>query len=315
MDICVLQYIMRGEIWMRHLYIDMFIFRAIIELTMDYLLLWATAEITHLKTTKLRLFLGALAGTSYSIVVFLQRHEVISGYQYGGDIIFKIILSLAMLGIVFMPISLRRFINAMGIFYLIAFMSGGAALATVYLTEGNWLIVNVVAMGTILIVAELGWGIVQKKIWQEMFFVPIEIQFGNKTVKVNALVDTGNRLKDPLTGTPVVIVESSVMVDVLPRELNDLINLSEGSDLTEISAKLAGSTWSSRFRIIPYASIGKDRGLLIGFRPTMVRVKEDKYFTETRNCIVGIHNRKLCPEGTYKALLHPEIFQSVMSEA
>lgn len=299
----------------KYIYVDALVFRLIFELFMDYVLLWATAEIARIKTTRVRLFLGALIGVAYSGLVFLSSNEIFIGHDYAMQFGVKIVFSFLMLLTAFYPMSFRKFLNTTAIFYLIAFMSGGAALATLYLAGGNWIMVDIAAIGTILIVAELGWGVIQKRIWKELFHVPIEIQFDDRCVAVDALVDTGNRLKDPLTGTPVVILESSAMMQVIPDDLKDIVELLETGDFTELSERLKHSSWSSRFRIIPYASIGKERGLLIGFRPTIVRIWEDGKPVDVHNVIVGIHNRKLCPEGSYKALLHPDVFQVALSRS
>lgn len=299
----------------KYIYVDVLVFRIILELFMDYLLLWASAEIARSKTTRARLFLGAVVGATYSVWIFLSKNEFVSGYQHITQFAVKVAFSLVMLAIAFCPISTKKFLNVLAVFYLIAFLSGGAALAAVYFTDGNWIVVDIVAIGTILIVAELGWGVIQKRIWKELFHVPIEIQFDDRCLAVEALVDTGNRLRDPLTGTPVVILESSAMMEVIPEDLKNITKLLESGDFTELSESLRNSSWSSKFRIIPYASIGKERGLLIGFRPTIVRIWEDGKPVEVDNVIVGIHNRQLCPEGSYKALLHPDLFQVALSRA
>lgn len=300
---------------MKYVYVDVLVFRLILELFMDYILLWATAETARAQSTKVRLFLGALVGTTYSALVFLSKNEIVMGYQQVTQFGVKIAFSWIMLAIAFYPVSVKKFLNVTAVFYLIAFMSGGAALAAVYFTGGNWLVVDIVAIGTILMIAELGWGVIQKRIWRELFHVPIEIQFDDKSIAVEALVDTGNRLRDPLTGTPVVILESSAMMQIIPDDLKDITDLLDSGDFAGLSERLRHSSWSSKFRIIPYASIGKERGLLIGFRPTMVRIWEDGKSVEVENVIVGIHNRQLCPEGSYKALLHPDLFQVALARA
>jgi stage II sporulation protein GA (sporulation sigma-E factor processing peptidase) len=300
---------------MKYIYIDALAFRLIFEMFMDYILLWATAEIARIRTSRLRLLLGGIVGAAYSAWIFFSKNELIAGYQYVVQSPVKIAFSLIMLAIAFCPISWRKFLNATAILYLIAFMSGGAAIATVYFTRGNWIVVDIVAIGTILIVAELGWGIIQKRIWKDLFHVPIEIRFEDRCLAVEALVDTGNRLRDPLTGTPVVILESSAMKQVIPDDLKDITELLDAGDFTGLSERLRNSSWSSKFRIIPYASIGKERGLLIGFRPTTMRIWEDGKPVDVENVIVGLHNRQLCPEGSYKALLHPDVFQLALSRS
>ncbi len=53
-----------------------------------------------------------------------------------------------------------------------------------------------------MIVAELGWGVVQRSIWQKLYNIPLEIVLFGHKVRTEALADTGNLLKDPLDGSP-----------------------------------------------------------------------------------------------------------------
>ncbi len=282
---------------------------------MDYLLLWATSEVVKVRVTRKRLILGALIGMLYSLLIILSESRLIAGYGLLNQLPVKLCFSIFMVLAAFMPMNWRSLGNAIGIFYLIAFVSGGAALAAVYLTDGNWFIVDLVAIGAILIVTELGWGIIQKRIWKELFHVPIEIAFGGGSLKVDALVDTGNRLQDPLTGSPVVIVEYSILMDLLPKDLRDVIKEIDKGNPLSITQEFTDPYWSSRFRLIPFTTIGKERGMLIGFRPDEIRIIDNKNVIPVKNVIIGVHNRPLCPEGSYKALLHPDIFQAAMEKA
>lgn len=282
---------------------------------MDYLLLWATSEIAKCRVSRTRLISGALIGVAYSLLITLSQSGIIRGLSLLYQFPIMLAFSVLMVTATFAPINWRRLMNAMGIFYLIAFVSGGAALAAVYLTNGNWLLVDLVAIGVILMVTELGWGIIQKRLWRELFHVPIQITFGEASLTLDALVDTGNRLKDPLTGSPVVIVEYPALTGLFSEELKVIFNSMEKSDSLNIPDEFLTSPWSSRFRLIPYTSIGKERGMLIGFRPDEIRIIDDGHVIPVKNVIIGVHNRPLCPEGTYKALLHPDVFQTAMERA
>lgn len=67
------------------------------------------------------------------------------------------------------------------------------------------------------------------------------------------------------------------------------------------------TNWFSRFRIIPFSSLGKENGILIGFRPDYVEVWNKQNKREYREVIVGICNKKLSPNNRYKALLNPDL--------
>jgi stage II sporulation protein GA (sporulation sigma-E factor processing peptidase) len=50
-------------------------------------------------------------------------------------------------------------------------------------------------------------------------YVSLYIEFDGQGLWIPALIDTGNELRDPLTGTPVIIVESSAVKSILCPDL------------------------------------------------------------------------------------------------
>ena len=47
----------------------------------------------------------------------------------------------------------------------------------------------------------------------------IKIKINGKEKTLDAMVDTGNMLKEPITGTPVAVVERTSLYDLLPKEI------------------------------------------------------------------------------------------------
>lgn len=91
-------------------------------------------------------------------------------------------------------------------------------------------------------------------------YIPVELSYGGNTVSVTALHDTGNTLRDPLTGQSVVVVGPKV-AGVL-------------TGLTQEQLRTPASTLMSRpgFRLIPYHAVGKPNGLLLALRMGQVRI-------------------------------------------
>ena len=73
---------------------------------------------------------------------------------------------------------------------------------------------------------------------------------------------------------------------------------------------MIGSQWATRFRLIPFSSIGKSNGILVGFKPDKIIVKTNEEVFEIKESIVGIYNNILSSEGNYSALLNPDILKS-----
>lgn len=87
-------------------------------------------------------------------------------------------------------------------------------------------------------------------------YVPMVIHYAGKTVRFTAFRDTGNFLKDPVTGKPVVIADPVAARELLGLTLEQLEKPAE----TMVSTGLRG------LRLIPYSAIGNSGGLLLAMR-------------------------------------------------
>ena len=92
--------------------------------------------------------------------------------------------------------------------------------------------------------------------------LPAEIQGNGKSLKLTALLDTGNELRDPITMEPVLVIDSDSA-----RALTGLTREQLGQPLeTMTHCKLPG------LRLIPYHAVGKEKGLLLAMRMPQVRI-------------------------------------------
>lgn len=157
----------------------------------------------------------------------------------------------------------------------------------------------------IFLLGEIGWGIVHRKLCERVCFYPIQIDWDGQQLKLNALLDTGNRLHDPLTKVPVIIIEFTQIKDFLPKEV---ISLTESFNLGEMANNLELSNyWIERVRILPFSSLGRDHGILIGFRPDQIRVWQRQQETISKNVVVALYTRPLSQEGAFQALIPPTV--------
>ena len=50
-------------------------------------------------------------------------------------------------------------------------------------------------------------------------YTSIEMKLENKIIRTTAMIDTGNLLKEPITNTPVVVLEHTLLYEILPKSL------------------------------------------------------------------------------------------------
>lgn len=128
---------------------------------------------------------------------------------------------------------------------------------------------------------------------------PVTIVWENKKANIQAILDTGNFLTDPITKVPVLVVEAQKLKDILPNTL--LSNLENDSYATAIDN--IEENIKTRCSFIPFSSIGKKNGLLVGFRPDYIRIETPEGEKILNKVIVGIYQYKISKSGLYSGLM------------
>lgn len=303
-------------------YLDVYF---LINLTMDYVILWTVAKLGRFRVSATRLLAGALVGSVFSALGITGLVPI-----WGPESLYwKVIVSAVMTLVTFMPLGWIQALYGIGYLYLVTFLIGGAIVGAISMFSSSfyrlgairgvssflvdvkypWLVAGIIAAWFF---ARLGIPFLQKNVFQSLFRVPIILRFGKQAFPTYALVDTGNNLKDPLTQKPVMIVEYDLLGPILPEEVRRLFETDGEPDAQKIAAILGQTSLASRVRLIPFSSIGKPQGLLLGLRPDEVVVVHDRRPIKIRGVIIGVYRKKLSPSGEYRALLHPQILELAM---
>ncbi len=109
------------------------------------------------------------------------------------------------------------------------------------------------------------------------FKIPFIIRIKGQEIKLKGLLDTGNALIDPLSKYPVIIIESNIIKNILSE-----------SDID---------------KHIPYQTIDALIDVIKGFQPEEIRLKN----RIIKKVIVGVCKGKLSKNGSYNAILHPNL--------
>ena len=212
------------------IYIDVVIIENLI---MNYIILFATGIILKNKIHHMRLLFASLIGAIYSIVAYASVLKIYS------SILLKIILSVIIVYISYNPQNLKRMWKELLIFYLTSFAFGGAAFALIYIVKPQDILMKnglflgtyplkTIILGTIIafIIIVTSFKIVKTKITKKDMFCDIKIKLNQKEIKAKAMIDTGNLLKEPITNTPVIVVEHTLLYECIPKDiLNNLENI------------------------------------------------------------------------------------------
>lgn len=275
------------------------------------LILWAVGQILKLRTSVGRVVAGAAMGTICDCAaLYLELFDPVPALRVV-EVVLTLVSMMFACKLAFNRISRHILWRSLGYAYLLTIVSAGSSFAAYYMTGGNTLISKVIAVGSLLLTVEVGWGVIQNRIWPSQFMLDVDIGIDGTVAKVCALVDTGNTLKDPLTKSHVVVLEYEALRKYIPEDIRDVFMKEESSALNSIAELNTDTSWSSRVRIIPYSSLGRNDGILLGFKPDFVRVYGRHGAKTLTNMIVGVHPRRLSPQGDYQALIGPEVVEVV----
>lgn len=300
---------------MLKVYLDLPLLSGLLGWVEDTVLLWMVGQIGCTKTKWSRLILGGAVGGLFQFLFMVnQVSEGIVHRWIGSPVIFAIIVPLSMVSLAFFSISVKKMLKLFGYFYLLSFLLSGIHWGLDSINRRYFqLRINFWwrfwgHLSLIFILGELGWGVVHRKIWDRICFYQIQITWDGNELNLNALLDTGNRLHDPLTKLPVVIIEFNQVKKFLPVEIIELIEKMQSGELG-MDWELP-NVWEERIRVLPFKSIGKEHGILIGFRPDSLKVWQKQQAIIHDQVVVGICNRSLSSEGAFHALIPPAILIS-----
>lgn len=200
-------------------------------------------------------------------------------------------------------------------FYLTSFVFGGAALGVIYIVNtgkisfqngmliGNYTIKTII-IGVIIafIIITLAFKMAKTKFSKNDLFCNITIKINNKEITTKAMLDTGNLLKEPITNIPVVVVEHTLLYKVIPKEILDNIENILGGDLGEIPENVKNE-YISKLKVIPFTSLGKQNGMLLGIKADELKVEENDDIKNVNKIIIGMYNKKISKRDEYSALL------------
>lgn len=292
------------------IYIDVVLLENLI---MNYIILFTTGLVIKIKTKHIRLILASLLGAIYSVVAYAG---ILKAYS---SMILKFILSIIIVFIAYNPQSVKQLCKTLLLFYLTSFVFGGAAFALIYIIKPqdiimkNGLFLGTYPLKTVMLGAIIAFcviitafSIVKSKISKKTLFCEIEIKINEKLVKTKAMIDTGNMLKEPITNTPVVVVESTLLYECIPKEI--LYNLENiiGGDFEKVPNNIK-EQYISRLKLIPFSSLGKQNGMLLGIKAEYIKIKTEEQENKKTNVIIGIYDKSLTKRGEYQALIGIEL--------
>ena len=198
----------------------------IINFIMDFLLLITVKKILRYASSLLRLFLGAMTG-AVGACLFAVTPEVNRFVRF---LLAYLLLSYLMIIITFGKRFWRERVKALVLLYISTFFLGGLLNSLYsYTSFGFYLMKNQSYLYLLFIfVSALAAMIIFIRFLRKLKrkgseFYQTELIFNGKTVRAVGFMDTGNCLRDPYFGKPVIVTEYTVIEPLLTNSQNTML--------------------------------------------------------------------------------------------
>ena len=113
---------------------------------------------------------------------------------------------------------------------------------------------------------------------------------------MRALADTGNSLKDNLTGKDIIVAEYSAVKKLIPVDTGINDDSVEETD------------FKNRLRLIPFKSIGNKNGVLLGVKADRAEISfQGNSKIEKTEVILCLFSGKMDFDGSFNAIINYEI--------
>jgi len=287
-------------------YVDILIMTNFI---VDYFLLMLAGFLSSFSIKRWRLFLAAFLASLTSLVIFIPEQNAIV------EFLLKLIFSLLIVLVAFGFKNIKRYIKAVVIFFAANVIFAGGALLIWSLFTPKGLIVRngavfynispITLLVSITIVYILSL-IISKMISRRKASggeYSVILEFEGKRVGVQGIVDSGNMLRDTLSGSPVIVCDIEKVRPILNDELERILcrqNFESG-----FYADIINSPYKNRFRVIPFESLSGS-GVMAALVLDKAEITVGNKKSEIKGVIMAVTDRKIAG-GEFDVLLNPEL--------
>jgi len=239
----------------------------------------------------------------------------------------KLAFSIVMIVTAFGFVHIHHFLRNLGAFYLVSFCAAGCMFGLHYILQnsgdllsGIWfsqtgsmtfhiqtglLYVSLSFLGALWFYRSVQTSRRRQEAKQQ-FIAEVETVIDDVRITCSGLIDTGNRLFDPLTRTPVMVTEISLWEEHLPIELIKRVQRSPAEDIVQDLDELETS-WRDRFRLVPYKGVHQGTSFMLALKPDQVIIRNGEQIYEASRVLIGLKGDSLNHEQAYRAIIHPEL--------
>lgn len=252
----------------------------ILNAVMDYLLLLVTGRLAGVPLRRRRYILAALSGGAYAVAVFLPGCGFLASPPV--KLAAGVLLALAAFG------GEERFFRLALLLFAVSSAMAGCVLALGLLAGSRVPVVNGVFYtdvdAKVLLIAAAAAYMVLAVVFRASAghgvagrLLPVRVCVNGRTAALTALWDTGNALREPGSGAPVLVTAPGGLDGIWPEEVRRLLTAENLRAPADILEPLRRASPGLRPRLLPYRAVGTPVGLLLAVRVDWAEVAGRRY--------------------------------------
>lgn len=283
------------------IYVDVLIF---LNTIITFIILLSTVEISGVSPKSVRLLAGSLLGGIYSLIILAPEMNMFLVFAA------RIAMSVSIISITFSVHKIKKFLRCLASFVGISFVFAGIVYffesfsSSSFLQMNNSIVYFDVSFFSLVVMCSIVFLVIRilnKRLFvktQADLIYELEIVFNEKTIRTNALYDSGNCVQDVYTGKPVIIVNANAIKDLFDEKTFNSLFVDFSDDGNAIS--------DIRLRFLPVKSISSST-LLPAFTAQKIIISDENIKKEVFSPCIAVTHDEL-GENSYKALINQSIF-------
>ena len=253
----------------------------------NFLLLSLSGKILRLKSSRFKVFLSASLGALYSLIILIEGiSPIILNLS-------KIIMMCVMVLVAYSKPTFKLYIKRVLVFYLCSVALSGIimlleiSLSPTFMSYQNGVLYfDISASILVLITGALYFAVsfacrFFRHTVSDDYIYKIKISLGGKTAILFGLFDSGNQLRDTISGLPVIVCELEKIKKIIPED--SLFLFKKGISIDSGF----GYRGDLKFKLIPFSSVSGS-GLITAFKPDFVEIDKDGKKTKITEILVGV---------------------------
>lgn len=251
-------------------YLDLFIIKNFI---FNFLLVSICGKMLNLSINLKKYALASIIGTVLAVIALISNNLMLS-YAL------KIVLGILMVITAYPIVSIKNVLNSSAIFLLSASFIGGNIIA---MRLNYCFIAQIIGyIFSILILYILYKAYKNRQLFNKLK-CQMKIEIDNKIFELNAFIDTGNNLKDDISGESVIFVCEERLEKELSKEILSILK----SEVLNLDEKYYG-----KIKMFAYRTVENENKVAVGLKAKSIIIKYGQTVIKNENVIIAMSKTK-----------------------